>query len=81
MLQSKSAVIETIILATCLIASPLTCQDIHIQVTPDHSASLQNPFHCFRQGQLEVQKWISEHPSWRVEKWSCPPKDRIGHKT
>ena len=72
---------QTIILVTCLIASPLTCRDIHIQVTSDHGASLQSPFHCARQGQLEVQKWIAEHPGWRVEKWSCPPADRIGHKT
>jgi hypothetical protein len=74
-------VFETIILTTCLIASPIACKDIQIQVTPDHGASLQIPFHCFRQGQLEVQKWISEHPDWRVVKWSCPPADRIGQKT
>ncbi len=71
---------ETIILATCLIASPLTCKDIEIQVTPEHGASLQLPFHCARQGQIEIQKWISEHPGWRVEKWSCPPNGKIGRK-
>jgi hypothetical protein len=75
-------VLETIVLAACLIGSPLACKDIHIQVAPDHQgASLQLPFHCARQGQLEVQKWISEHPGWRVEKWSCPPNGRVGHKT
>jgi hypothetical protein len=74
-------VLETILLATCLINVPVACKDIHILVTPDYGASLQLPFHCARQGQIEVQKWISEHPTWRVEKWSCPPNDRIGHKT
>jgi hypothetical protein len=74
-------VLETIILATCLITSPLTCKDIHLQVSPDQGASLQLPFHCARQGQIEVQKWIAEHPGWRVEKWSCPANDRIGHRT
>jgi hypothetical protein len=73
-------VFETIVLATCLIASPITCKDIEIQVTPDYGASLQLPFHCARQGQLETQKWIAEHPEWRVAKWSCPPKTKLGHK-
>ena len=74
-------VLETIVLAICLIASPVTCKDIQIQVMPDQGASLQLPFHCARQGQIEIQKWIAEHPGWRVEKWSCPPNDRIGQKT
>ena len=74
--------LETIVLAICLIASPLSCKDIHIQVMPDQGASLQLPFHCARQGQIEVQKWIAGHPGWRVEKWSCPPNERIvGQKT
>jgi hypothetical protein len=73
-------VFETIVLATCLIASPITCKDIEIQVTPDNGASLQLPFHCARQGQIETQKWIAEHPDWRVEKWSCPRNGKVGHK-
>lgn len=72
---------ETIILATCLIGSPLTCKDIELQVAPEQGASLQLPYHCARQGQLEIAKWIAEHPDWRVEKWSCPPRSRIGQKT
>jgi hypothetical protein len=74
-------VLETIVLATCLIASPLACKDIHIQVSPDQGASLQLPFRCARQGQIEIQKWTAEHPDWRVQKWSCPPNGRIGHRT
>lgn len=72
---------ETIVLATCLIASPLTCKDIELQVTPEHGASLQVPYHCARQGQIAIQKWIAEHPAWRVQKWSCPPPNRVGQKT
>jgi hypothetical protein len=74
-------VFETIILATCLIASPFTCKDIELRVTPEHGASLQLPYYCARQGQLEISKWITEHPEWRVEKWSCPPSGRVGQKT
>jgi hypothetical protein len=74
-------VLETIILATCLIGTPSTCQDIHLQVEPENGASLQLPYYCARQGQIEVQKWLSVHPDWRVERWSCPPKSRVGQKT
>jgi hypothetical protein len=73
-------VFETIVLATCLISSPITCKDVEIQVTPDKGASLQMPFHCFRQGQIEGQKWIAEHPEWRITKWSCPPNGKMGGK-
>jgi hypothetical protein len=73
-------VLETIVLATCLIASPITCKDIEIQVTPEYGASLQVPFHCFRQGQIEGQKWIAEHPEWRITKWSCQPNGKMGRK-
>jgi hypothetical protein len=74
-------VFETIILATCLITSPLTCKDIEISVTPEDGASMQLPFYCARQGQIEIEKWISAHPGWQVQKWSCPARSRVGHKT
>jgi len=73
-------VLETIVLATCLIKSPLICKEVHLQVAPDHGASLQLPYYCARHGQIEIQKWISGNPDWRVEKWSCPPNGRVGHK-
>jgi hypothetical protein len=73
-------VLETIILATCLIGSPLTCKNIEIPVTPENGASLQLPYYCARQGQIEVEKWISAHPEWRVERWSCPPRSKLGQK-
>ena len=73
-------VIETIVLATCLINSPLICKEVRLHVTPDQGASLQLPFYCARQGQIEAQKWIGQHPGWRVEKWSCPPSHKVGHK-
>jgi hypothetical protein len=71
---------QTIVLATCLIASPITCKDIEVHVTPEAGASLQLPFHCARQGQLEGLKWIAENPTWRIVKWSCPPRTRMGQK-
>jgi hypothetical protein len=73
-------VLETIVFAICLIASPVTCKDLEVQIQPENGASLQMPFHCFRQGQIEGAKWISDHPEWRIAKWSCPPASRLGRK-
>lgn len=72
--------LETIVIAACLISSPITCKDIEVRITPQDGASLQLPFHCARQGQIEGQKWISDHPEWRIAKWSCPPNGKLGRK-
>jgi hypothetical protein len=71
------SVLETIILAVCLISSPATCKEVQISVTPDYGASLQLPMYCARHGQVEAQKWIAEHPTWRIEKWSCYPNGKV----
>jgi hypothetical protein len=71
------SVLETIILAVCLISSPTTCKEVQINVTPDYGASLQLPMYCARHGQLEAQKWIAEHPTWRIEKWACYPNGKV----
>jgi hypothetical protein len=73
-------VFETIVLAVCLINAPLNCKDVHLQIAPEYGASLQLPFYCARHGQIEAQKWIAEHPDWRVQRWSCPANGRVGQK-
>jgi hypothetical protein len=69
--------IETIILAICLLKSPFIRKEVNLNVTPDHGASLQLPFYCARHGQIEAQKWIALNPDWRIEKWSCPPNGKV----
>jgi hypothetical protein len=51
-----------------------------LNVTPEHGASLQLPLYCLRQGQIEGQKWIADHPTWRIEKWSCHPHGKVRFK-
>jgi hypothetical protein len=41
-------------------------------VVPEAYESLQVPFHCMRQGQIAGQRWIEQHPGWRIERWKCP---------
>ena len=64
---------QEIVLAVCTLLAPTECKDVHLQITSEHGASLQIPFHCARQGQIEGQKWIAQHPGWRIERWMCPP--------
>ena len=52
------------------------CKDVHLQTASEFGASLQVPFNCVRQGQIEDQKWIEQYPGWRIERWKCPPVDR-----
>ena len=71
---------ETIILAICLIQTPSICKEVNISVEHDPAASLQLPFHCARRGQMEAQKWIEAHPTWRVDRWSCHPEGKVRFK-
>ena len=53
------AIVETIILAVCLVQTPSICREVNISVEPDPAGSMQLPFHCARRGQMEGQKWIA----------------------
>lgn len=30
---------------------------------------------CHMAGQFEVATWAQSHPSWRVQRWSCRPRE------
>jgi hypothetical protein len=64
-------------LRRCSKQSSTICKEVQLSVTPDYGASLQLPFHCARHGQIEAQKWLAEHPTWRIEKWSCYPSGKV----
>jgi hypothetical protein len=64
---------QEIVLSVCTLVVPAECKEVHLQVASEHGASLQMPSHCVRQGQIEGQKWIAQHPGWRIERWRCPP--------
>jgi hypothetical protein len=68
--------LQPIVLSVCMLLAPTQCKDVHLQTASEFGASLQVPFNCVRQGQIEGQKWIEQHPGWRIERWKCPPVDR-----
>ena len=65
--------LQEIVLAVCLLVQPTQCNDIYIQVVSEYGESLQVPFNCMKQGQIEAAKWIESHPNRRVDRWTCPP--------
>lgn len=71
------SVLETIILAVCLLHFPSICKEVELNMTPEHGASLQLPLYCAGHGQMEARKWIGEHPTWRIDRWSCHPHGKV----
>jgi hypothetical protein len=65
--------LQEILLSVCMLLDPIACKEVHLQVVPEAHESLQVPFHCMRQGQIAGQRWIDEHPGWRIDRWKCPP--------
>ena len=61
----------------CALLAPTQCKDVYLQIASEFGASLQVPFNCVRQGQIEGQKWIEQHPGWRIERWKCPAAEMI----
>lgn len=51
----------------CLTNSPTHCKDVAL----NYSADSITPMQCLMQAQIEIAKWIGEHPNWRVERYSC----------
>jgi hypothetical protein len=65
--------LQQIVLSVCMLTAPAQCKDVYLQIASEFGASLQVPFNCVKQGQIHGQKWIEQHPSWRIERWKCPP--------
>jgi hypothetical protein len=64
--------LQEIVLAVCVLMQPTHCEAIHIQVVAEYGESLQVPFNCMKQGQIQAAKWIEAHPNRRVDHWTCP---------
>jgi hypothetical protein len=68
--------LQELVLSVCMLVAPAECREVHLQVASEYGASLQVPFHCARQGQIEGEKWMAQNPGWRIERWGCPPPPR-----
>ncbi len=57
----------------CLVNSPTHCKDVAL----NYSEEAMTPMQCLMQAQIELSKWVGEHPNWRVERYSCRPAGQI----
>jgi hypothetical protein len=71
--------LQVIVLSVCTLGTPMQCADVYLRIESETGASLQVPFHCARQGQIEGQRWVAEHPGWRIQRWRCPSPSEIAN--
>jgi hypothetical protein len=73
----RCGMLQLIVFSVCLLSHPTQCKEVYVQIASEFGRSLQAPYHCLRQGQIEGQKLIERHPEWRIERWKCPPTQRL----
>jgi len=56
-----------LVFAACLIEQPSQCKEVYLNF---EGASV-TPQQCMMSGQLEMAKWIGDHPNWWIKKWRC----------
>ena len=65
--------LQEIVLVVCVLMQPSRCEPVHLQVASEYGESLQVPFNCMKQGQIQAVKWVEEHPDRSIAGWKCPP--------
>jgi hypothetical protein len=56
-----------LVVAVCLVDEPKRCKD----VTLNFEGTSVSAGECMTTGQIEMAKWIGEHPNWVIQKWRC----------
>jgi hypothetical protein len=56
-----------LVIAVCMIDKPSHCKDVTLNFEGESISAAQ----CMSNGQIEMAKWIGEHPNWVITKWHC----------
>ncbi len=56
-----------LVFAACLIDRPAQCKDVYL----NFEGAGATPQQCMMSGQMEMARWVGEHPNWRIKKWRC----------
>ncbi|MGQ0456539.1 MAG: hypothetical protein ACT4OU_05700 [Hyphomicrobium sp.] len=62
-----------LVVAVCMIDQPSRCKDVHLNFEADSVTTQQ----CMMFGQIEMAKWIGEHPNWIIQRWVCQPAGQV----
>jgi hypothetical protein len=57
----------TLIFAVCMVDEPTRCKDVSLVFEGEKVSTAQ----CFTYGQMEMAKWLGDHPNWIISKWRC----------
>ena len=63
-----------LVFSVCLIANAQSCQDVHLT----YGAQRVSLMECALVGQVEMAKWVAEHPGYRVTRFRCDTARRAG---
>ena len=56
-----------LVVGVCMIDQPSRCRDVTLNFEGERVTAQQ----CAMNGQIEIAKWIGEHPNWVIQKWRC----------
>lgn len=56
-----------LVIAVCMIDQPSQCKDVYL----NFEAEAVTPQQCMMNGQMEMAKWLDEHPNYSIKKWRC----------
>ena len=56
-----------LVVAVCMVDKPSHCKDVTLNFEGESISAAQ----CMSNGQIEMAKWIGEHPNWVIHKWHC----------
>lgn len=51
----------------CVLNQPNECKDVSL----NFEAAALTPQSCMMDGQMEMAKWLEEHPNYVIKKWRC----------
>lgn len=56
-----------LLMTVCLASAPQDCREVRLNFAADNTSPMQ----CMLYGQMEIAKWIEEHPAFQIKKWRC----------
>ncbi len=56
-----------LVVAVCMIDQPSRCKDVTLNFEGESVTAGQ----CMSTGQIEMAKWIGDHPNWVIQRWHC----------
>ena len=56
-----------LVVAVCMVDAPARCKDVYLNFEAESVTAQQ----CMSFGQMEMAKWIGDHPNWTIKKWHC----------